>query len=56
MKSITEHMKAKEKFGTIARDIVHLDWIFSKPIEKIILLASIGWSLYSLIKFVVGLF
>jgi hypothetical protein len=56
MKSIAEHMKQKEKFGVIVRDIINLDWVFSKGYEKIILLASIVWSIWSLFKFIKGLF
>lgn len=32
------------------------DWIFDKPIEKIIISVSFMWTIYSIIKFIWGLF
>jgi hypothetical protein len=56
MKSITEHMKQKEKFGVIVRDIFQLDWVFSKWYDKSIVMASVLWAIWSLFKFIKGLF
>jgi len=55
MKSIEEHIKSERKFGHIAGDIIKLDWIFSKPSEKIIVLASLIWGIYCLWKWFWGL-
>ena len=41
--------------GEQLRGIVKLDWIFNKPYEKIILVAMMLWSLFSIGKFLFGL-
>jgi len=55
-KSLQEHIKSKEKWGQIVRDIFQLDWVFSKWYDKIIVISSIIWSIWSIIKFIGGLF
>jgi len=50
----------KDKYGTQLREtalkIFKWDWIFSSPIEKLIVLSSLIWGIYSIIKFVWGIF
>lgn len=46
-----EIVKEKPKFA----EVFKLDWIFNKPIEKIIISVSFLWSAFSLIKFIIGL-
>jgi len=52
IKSIAESNK-QHPFKLI-RDIIELDWIFSTKIEKILLLGCVGWTTYSVFKFIFG--
>lgn len=58
MKNITEVMNVP--IGTTIKNyfknVVKLNWCFSSWFEKIMLIAMMSWSLYSIIKFVGGLF
>lgn len=58
MKSISEAMSVP--IGTTIKNyiqkVLKLSWCFSSWFEKIMLLAMMSWSLYSIIKFVGGLF
>jgi len=50
MKTIEEHLnRNKSTFKTMGKDIIKLDWVFSKWYEKLILLLSFLWSIWSLI-------
>lgn len=50
----------KQPLGEQLRDhylkVLHYDWIFSTLFEKALVAIMFFWSLYSLIKFVWGLF
>ena len=54
IKSIMEHNK--ENPMQIFRFIFTRDWIFSTALEKIIVLGCFGFTVYSIIKFAIGLF
>ena len=41
--------------GEQLKGMIKLDWIFNKPYEKIILVAMMVWSIYSVGRFLFGL-
>ena len=43
-----------EKFRQIAERIFKWDWIFSTPFEKVIVTASLIWSIYSVGSWIFG--
>jgi len=47
IKPLYDHLN-KGNGGDIVRDIIKLDWVFSKWYEKILLIACILWSSWSL--------
>ena len=56
MKSIKESLNVPlgQTIGDYFKRIITWDWIFSKYYEKIILLAMMIWSLYSIYKLFTG--
>lgn len=47
---------AGERLGEHYKKVITFNWVFSKWYEKIILLASLSWSFFSIYKYVRGLF
>lgn len=58
MRSISEAMNLNygEKLKETSTKILTWDWIFSHPLEKIIVASSLLWGMFSIGKFVMSLF
>ena len=46
----------KKSWKDIAAAIISQGWIFETKFEKLVVTVCVAWTLYSLVKFVVGIF
>lgn len=58
MKSLSESMQKPitQQWGEIYKQVFTMDWIFDKLWEKAFIIGCIGWAMFSIGRFVYGLF